>query len=410
MAYLGKLFIAGEECEGGSFKSGAVYSLSEGCNVSHIYKSENNIWVVEFDKSNESVVARCKKKLDYEELMSESFEQIQRALDIMSVKGISSATLEEASRQNIGIYWKEGKSILRLYSMHDLPMSMSLNVVHTDSGGNEIPQPVPEEPIWSPTFRYYRLSQSSTDLFEAYRNLFLSFEALLNEIFPIKSKEREGAWLRRCLGDIGKTIGLEQFAPKDNDDPVAYIIKSQYKDVRCRLLHAKFPKAELPHSSLNPREVAEAYEKLIRIWRHIACHYLNVPSGGGVITYAGFEMMMNASFSSGVSISYTGDDSSPKKDDIEVSPKGAPVFEMKKSNYSGVLTPGIVGVEAIESIDSKLRNYEQPIFRACVTMKSTLFCIAHIKGGLMLSGIDEWEIKNAFRLVNSDQPNVVFKT
>ena len=103
MAFVGKLFIAGSEHENGAFKSGAVYSLAKGYNGNSIYVSDDGDWAVEFDGSIDSVAARCKKKLSYEELMRESFEQVQRALDIMSVKGISSTTLEEATRQNIGV-------------------------------------------------------------------------------------------------------------------------------------------------------------------------------------------------------------------------------------------------------------------------------------------------------------------
>ena len=265
-------------------------------------------------------------------------------------------------------------------------------------------------PIWNESFRYYRLSQSSSDLFEAYRNLFLAFEALLNSICPKNRNEGEAAWLKRSLAVANAKTSLAHFTPTGREDAVEHIIKSQYRDIRCKLQHAKFPAAALPHSLLSPADVKQAYEELIRIWRQIAGNYFNVPTGGGVITHVGFEAMMAKGFNGGAKIFYTSDDSLPRNEDIEVSPQGFPVYEFVTSNYMGQIRPGVVRLTAHEHTLELITHYEKPIYRVCSSIESALFGVAHIEQGLIVSGVDDWECIHDIRLINSSQPNIEFKT
>lgn len=48
-------------------------------------------------------------------------------------------------------------------------------------------------------FRFYRLSQISSDLFDAYRNAYLALECLVSDSVPKLSGEKELVWLKRAL-------------------------------------------------------------------------------------------------------------------------------------------------------------------------------------------------------------------
>jgi hypothetical protein len=58
--------------------------------------------------------------------------------------------------------------------------------------------------ISHPSLRYYRISQLSDDLFDAYRNAYLCLECLVSDESPMckkgKDRESEIAWLKRVLG------------------------------------------------------------------------------------------------------------------------------------------------------------------------------------------------------------------
>lgn len=410
MAFLGDMFIAGTEHLDGKYKSGVGFSISRKSSLSYVHEFDAGSWQVEFRQNSDNVIARSTSELDQEVLQSNGFEAVQTALDVLSVKGLLSAYVTRPATTSIGVYWVNSKSVVYLQSVFDIGMGISAQVQQLDASGNEITPPPPAEPIWNESFRYYRLSQSSTDLFEAYRNLFLAFEALLNTICCKNRREGEAAWLRRALTVINSRISLAQFAPSRITDPIEYIVNSQYVSVRCKLQHAKFPAAELPHSSINPVTVRQAYSELIRIWRQIAGAYLNVPTGGGVVTYAGFEMMMGNGFMEGSAILYTPDNLPPRKEDTAVSPQSLPVHEFAETNYMGQVRPGVIRLVGWEDTPRLTSHYDRPIHRVCSRTETALFGVAYIERGLVVKGVDRWESVHDFRLVNTAQPNVEFET
>ena len=410
MAFLGDMFIAGTENIDGKYKSGIAFPLSKKSPLSCVQEIAPGSWQVELRKDSDDIIARSTDKLDQEALQSSGFEAVQIALDILSAKGIFSAYVVHPATTNIGVYWVNSRSVVYLQSLFDFPMGVSFQVQQFDASGIKIKSPPPAEPIWNESFRFYRLSQSSNDLFEAYRNLFLSFEALLNNICAKNRREGEAAWLRRALSVVNSKMSLSQFAPSGNADPIEYIINSQYINVRCKLQHAKFPAAELPHSSLNPVTVKQAYSELVRIWRQIAGAYLNVPTGGGVITYAGFEDVIGKAFKDGAAMLYTSDNLPPRNEDTAVSPRSFPVHEFVVSSYKGQVRPGVVRLIGQEDTLELAENYDKPIHRVCSKVGTALFGVAYIERGLVVTGVDQWECIQDFRLINTAQPNIEFDT
>lgn len=410
MAFIGELFLAGSEHLGGKYKSGVAFSLSKMSPLSCVYEINAGSWQVELKKGADDIIARSASELGQEELQADGFAAIQTALDILCVKRQFSAYVVRPAERNIGIYWGNGRSLLYIQSLFDCPMGVNARVQQFGIDGREIAPPPVAEPTWNESFRYYRLSQSSDDLFEAYRNLFLAFESLLNSISPKGANEGEAVWLKRVLAIVDARMSLSPFAPTGSTDPVKYIMDSQYINVRCKLQHAKFPNAELPHSCVNPVDVKRAYSELIRIWNQIASAYFNVPIGGGVITHTGFEMIMANSFKDSIAVLYTGDDQPSHSEDTAPSPRSFPVYEFAQSSYEGQVYPGVVRVVANEDIVRNAVNYINPIYRVCSKAGASLVGVTYIEQGLVVSGVDCWMSIQDFRLINTAQPSIDFET
>ena len=88
--------------------------------------------------------------------------------------------------------------------------------------------------ISHPSLRYYRISQLSDDLFDAYRNAYLCLECLVSDESPMgkgKDQESEKTWLMRVLG--GPLLALLQ------DLNVNKFVNDIYADGRNPLFHAK---------------------------------------------------------------------------------------------------------------------------------------------------------------------------
>ena len=119
------------------------------------------------------------------------------------------------------------------------------NGIATDATGNPLPPSPPPALAWDESFRYYRLSQTTEDLYDAYRNLFLALESILSTIEPVqlrsngKSYEPESVWLRRALTKAKGLVDIVRFVPSSVTDPIDHLFKDLYESKRTALFHAK---------------------------------------------------------------------------------------------------------------------------------------------------------------------------
>ena len=70
--------------------------------------------------------------------------------------------------------------------------------------------------------------------------------------------------------------------------------------------------------------------------------------------------------------------------------------------------PGLVVVSASLSITGKGMLPDLSRFGCEIGPEKALFCVGSVEGGLRLSGIDQLEIQQIFRLKNAFSPKVAF--
>jgi len=148
------------------------------------------------------------------------------------------------------------------------------------------------------------------------------------------------------------------------------------------------------------------YEVLLGLWCDIAETYLQVPCGGGAVTYQGFKFFMDKVFSRSLSLQFTEDNSIPQEDDTQVSPLGFTTFEFEQSRYLGNTKPGIVSWQGeIDLLD--IHKYLS-IHRVCSLVDDTLMNVDFIKDGLSPLGADIFQTSQYMRLLNKGQPKTTF--
>jgi len=409
MAKIGNIYLGGKESgtpDSENFPSGIAFPLKRESEIDCIWESQDPRWQVELKQDHIYAVARSRDPQAYDNLVTSGLEQIQRCLDIIAVKKLGILVLDHPEINHIALFQRNGETILRHFSVVTLGIESKVSVEVRDRDGNIKPSaPIPEL-TWTWAFRYYRLSQASQDIFEAYRNLFLSLDALLNIIQPKLPGEGERKWLKNALSVIATKVPLANHTPPGTTDPIGYFMKTQYEDIRCRLFHAKFPYALLPHEELNPTNVLVAYEALLRLWRGIAGTYFQVSCGGSAVTYQGFKWMMDNFFSRPLSLQFTEDSSPPREDDTQVSPVGLPTFSFEQAKYLGETKPGIVSLQGEISLLDIHKHLS--IHRVCSLVDKTLLSVDFIKDGLSPSGADVFQTYQSTRLLNRGQPKTIF--
>lgn len=153
----------------------------------------------------------------------------------------------------------------------DMPWSMSVQM----TVGSEAPAPAPvATPIpYHPSFRFYRLSQLTDDLFDAYRNAYLSLECLVSDESAKDPNESEVAWLKRVLGG-------SLFAGVPGGMDINQTVEDMYKLGRLPLFHAKTGAFYAPHGEERER-VQQLLEQLTALLAALFRHNFGDRFAGG---------------------------------------------------------------------------------------------------------------------------------
>lgn len=408
MATIDGLLLGGRpDLEGCAGHGAAIaYRLRAPCQVSRC--DEINGWSVESAAGKSTIVARSTQALDRREAVESGTESIQRYLDLLSYEQFKVSELVGVGGSHILLYTEGNRHIVEIMATNDLALGVSAAAVVYDRDGNPKPTPPASPAIWTPALRFYRLSQASSDLYEAYRNLWLGLEALLSTISAKTTAEGERKWLRRVLIEVAARIEVGHLLP-DSRDLADYMLTDQYERMRCYLFHAKPEDGMAAPTLPDPESLALAYSQLIRIWRDIAHQLVGVRQGGiGVVTYEGFRHLLFTHFSSGLGVVYSDARAPSGNEDTQINPGGAARFEFENARYQDGAIPGLVVVSATLPVTAQRTLPDLWRFGCEIGAQKTLFCVENIEGGLGLSGIDQLDIQQVFRLKNASSPKVAF--
>jgi hypothetical protein len=384
-------------------RSAIALHLTRESTVSRIEQLHD--WEFEVRRGSGFLVARKQEALDRESLLRVGYEQAERFLDIISFELSSTVEIGAPGRSHIILYDRDGKLVLERLATSDQPMSIQLEITRLGSDGKAEPSPPASPAKWIPALRFYRLSQASRSPHEAYRNLWLGFEALLSAAVPKGQKEKEGVWLRRALGQIARTLDLTHEIP-EGANPVDYLMERHYAGMRCSLFHAKIGALYTTPQIPTAQEALDAYAEIVRIWRAIAVRLGELRFvGSGLITYAGYASHMAGVFS-GVNFHATDDPALPAATDVAVSPNNHGIVTFDSSRHMGVVAPGRVENRGIIDVASKP---PLPLFRRITTsIRDTLYSIDYMAGGIDLNGVDHFEYRQMWRLLNTGIPRTYF--
>jgi hypothetical protein len=189
-------------------------------------------WTAEVLAGTQTIVARGPQASGYETARDASLNAAQEALDVFCIRGTLSLTIVRVEATHFAWWTDSAETIMRIVGAADHNVSLTATLSVVDAHGN--PNPVPPLPVvWHPSFRYFRVSQTSTDLFDAYRNLYLALESILTTVVPpIGRPESESKWLRRALRQIDATLPLARYAPPGSIDPPEDIYQDVYAQTR----------------------------------------------------------------------------------------------------------------------------------------------------------------------------------
>jgi hypothetical protein len=401
MATLANVQIADKDSP---FDSGGAYLLTQKCDIDRIItiSAERE---VEVCKNSPYVVARIKGATSATDAFNESHEVVQQALDLLSAQG--EAHLTTRNTQDESLIWWRGPSgqVLRFISVSNMSVTMDLvELTVTDKDGNVVPPTPQPETIYHESLRYFRLSQATDDLFDAFRNMYLAFESLLEYISPYKG-EGEGVWVKNALAIANSKVPLTRAFKSTTSNVVDEIYSKIYVNIRCAIFHSKTGFHLVPQNLSDRKKVAEGLRILARLVLLLAEEYLHVRFPTGGLTYDGFNLMTKSMFQTPTVLVTESNTPFDKAVTLD-SPAYKGAVAMKTEPAPDLSEPGLYFI--IGRIGSADLCSLTKIGRFGVTKNDILLTDSPIEAELKYDGIDLLEAQLGVQFRNKREPKRLY--
>jgi hypothetical protein len=269
---------------------------------------QDSVGVKVMSQAGLTSVSMSLRDLPIDQVSEQAFESASRLLDVSTFMGADARTINGAMDQNL-VWWR-GKQGLSVRLLVTLPFNIrvggaAITVLGADAESAPA-TPSRAYPPWNRSMRFFRLSQLDDDVVSAYRNAFLALEAALDTAVPpeVELPRGEREWLSAALAQVRELhdLDLENYIEtKGSDDSIQQFMDEQYTAVRCCIFHAKYRHRPsiLPGEPDALRTVAQALEPLMRLILDINRVALSAPRPGGVLTIAGFNLMLDSLMAAG---------------------------------------------------------------------------------------------------------------
>lgn len=299
------------------------------------------------------------------------------------------------------VWWhEEAKTVLRLWS------------AWTTTGTLRAGSPAAlSSQDWHESLRYFRMSEETDDLFDAFRNVYLGIESALSALVPVQLRpdgrpsEGEGAWLKRALSVLSGSIDLHAYAPGQDPDPIQDVFDDLYGRVRTAVFHAKTNRpVALPLDLANRDMVSSAKIRYTRLLGDLMRVTLGVQFQWGGLTRAFMDEAMKEIVGNW-QLFVTSDSSPATSDDTRTSPRGERV-EVVAARRAPELDQG-----RWFSVAGRLSVSEMEVIGrfGAINADGDLAGVEFL-GAVGLDGIDEVEVAIAARQLNGNQPRSAYLT
>lgn len=354
---------------------------------------------VEVRKDLSAAVVRGIPGSDYESVMALAPELTNRGLDIFSITGQDRLALDDMRRMHIAWWPSREGLIVRFWCSAIMVLAVNgTGEVRRPNGELKISGAEPPVP-WQESMRYFRMSELTDDLFDAFRNMYLALESLLNYIEPIllndkgRPAESDGVWFKRALRKASSNIDLTQFARNRTSDPVHAIYDELHNQIRNRVFHAKsVMQPFLPQSLVERDRVLEAKIRYTRLYLVLSKESFGsrFPSGGLSFSTAAVQASLTA-VTRDWRVAVTSDSGTTDTAAEAVSPNGEPYVALPASQFCDPHDgefKAIIARAAVEQITRVIPSVGRVV---SVDSDEEPRLISSLEGRLSLTGFDRCE-------------------
>jgi hypothetical protein len=353
-----------------------------------------------------AIVVRGLTENSYEEVMSVAPEYANQALDLISMGGRPATVLADVRKTHVAWWETEEGSTVRLSGAAKLMIGM---------GGAAVEAPPMRS--WHASMRYFRMSQTTDDLYDAFRNVYLALESLLSRIEPVRvgakgNPEAERTWLKRALSAASSLVNLSNYVIGETANPADAVFSELYEQIRTSIFHAKNGRPVLlPQDQAHRKTVAAAKERYTRLYLDLATKELDVVFTSGAITTAGFSILVEPALAQ-LRLYVTDDPGTGGEADTAISPADCASVALVTRRAAHLDRPEELALAVVGEADvATVQEVIPHIARFCATGPTgEPVHIESLEGKLNLSGFAMLECALIVQGVNVELPKASYGT
>ena len=269
---------------------------------------------VEIRQEVPAVIVRGIRASNYDTVISAAPELANRGLDIFAMSGRDNLALDDVWSTHVAWWSTHEAAIARVWCSATLPIAVSVAGEVRNSDGTVKQSDVEATPAWQESMRYFRMSEITDDLFDAFRNIYLALESLLDIVAPIKRKqngrwESEDEWFKRALTEAAKNLDLRRYLRHSTGNPQHDIYDELHNRVRARVFHAKATRQPfLPQDLSDRAQVSDAKDRYARLYLDLTQESLGIRTRhGGTNLSSTAARAVNSAMTRNWKIAFTGD-------------------------------------------------------------------------------------------------------
>lgn len=398
--------------DGDTWRTGAVFLLRHPAAADAVVPL--NGWVTSVKSGSRAVVTTGPSTAtDHAGTFLDAMMAANQGLDYMSATGRTHSVIADANNDSI-VWWPDSAGVvtMRATIVLDMGFGGAAAVAITDSPHSAVPQPVPPAPMAQNVFRFMRMAKTSGDLFDAYRNMFLAFECLLDDIHPHLNGP-EGQWFKAALGVANSMVPVAKLAPSGEADPIEWVYRNMYGDERSALMHAKQHRTYLlPQDSASRASLQASLETLWQYVRELVPVHLKVTTVSAHLFASGWAMIADprlremALFVSNDGSQMPTDEPSglgPTATTIEMqpgTPSADPSDSMLRCISSVWPAVNLSGIDGITKIGAKVPGIGSPVL-----------VLSELVGPLRLGqSVSTFEVLHGVRSISANGAPAVFSS
>lgn len=329
-----------------------VYSLPDGS-------------VVVIPASSRYIVVRQCPGASFAEVHGNAREAANRGIDMYHAQGGRPLVIAQKDSTYIVCWISSSGSVLRVVGRKQISTRFKATGEIRDANGNLVVQSAPPPKVWHESLRYYHVSESSTDLYDSFRNLYLAIESLLSGVAPPTMRpngnpEGDSAWLERALRVAGQRVDLSQYAPPSQRAAHNAIHQELYVYLRTAIFHAKAGRATWTPQAWSKRAfIVTARLRYAVMFRALADEYLDIRYRSGGFAKSVWEGTWEAQLSDHEV--FVSNDTTKIEDEpvgqYQLAPAGGDYLKLPTAATSDMATDwcrGVMGVEIASTVHHSL--------------------------------------------------------